>query len=154
MEEDGATRLSFWDETGVTGGDLASFIKAFDGTTNVLLMIERRESKALCGAFWVTQIHPGHQAFVSMWMRHEHRGTVTVEAAALALSYTFDSLAVQQVWSITPWFNAGALCRHMGFEQVAVLPEFCQLAVGTGDVFLYRLTKDRWNHGKHFHKGI
>src|SRR6186997_2862930 len=54
MEEDGATSLAFWDETGYpTSGDLSSFIRAFDGVPGkVLILVERKDTQQLCGAIW------------------------------------------------------------------------------------------------------
>src|SRR6476469_4322939 len=50
MEDDGATPLAFWDETGfATSGDLASFIRAFDGVPGkVLILVERKDTQQLC----------------------------------------------------------------------------------------------------------
>ena len=142
MEDDGATVQAFWDDQ--MACDLASFIKTFDGAPNkVLLLIERTDTGHLCGCFWVTQITPGHQAFVGMWMHSEARGALSVEAAKKALAYTFDAGGFRQLWALTPWHRAGALCRRTGFRAVAQLPQFTN---DRRDVTVYRLTKEAF-HG-------
>lgn len=143
MEEHGDTRRAFWDEAMLdTGGDLASFIKAFDGATNkLLLLIARTDTNKLCGCFWASQIQMGHQAFVGMWMQSASRGSLTVSAAQAALRYTFDTIQARHLWALTPWAHAGTLCRRMGFRAVSVLPEFCQWDSCWKDVTIYRLTR-------------
>ena len=149
MEDDQATRACFWDEANLeTGADLASFIQAFEGVTSKqLLMIERCDTGLLCGCFWVTQIQPNHQAFVSMWMHSDARGPMSGVAAHMALNYTFTRWNLGQVFAMTPWANAGALCRMMGFSRTAVLPDFCKWTDGKFlPVSIYRLVREalRW----------
>lgn len=128
MEEDGATKRAFWDEAlDEDGADLVSFVRTFDNAPNKrLLMIERTDTGLLCGAFWIMQIQPGHQAFVSMWMHTGSRGTRSIAAAQHALRYTFDTWDLRHVWALTPWHGAGTLCRRMGFTREAILRQFCQ----------------------------
>lgn len=146
MEDDGATKQAFWDEADrATGGDLASFVCGFEGATNKLLMlVERLDTGKLCGCLWVTQIVPGHQAFIGQWMQQEARGAMAVEAAHLTIKGLFDVVGVQQVWAFTPWLGAGALCRRMGFTKLATLPNYCQWEGRGKDVALYQLTRARW----------
>lgn len=153
MEDDGATKQAFWDEACFeTGGDLASFIKAFDGPQRLLLMIENIETGQLCGCFWVSQMVSGHQAFISMWMHKSARGASAVEAARLALQYTFAAGDFRQLWALTPWIGAGALCRKMGFVLTADLPQFCHWQQNFLNVSVYRLTKEAWD-GLNLQKG-
>lgn len=145
MEEDGATKQAFWDEAMLeTGGDLASFVRAFDGPQRLLLMIERLDTQQLCGCFWVSQIAMGHQAFVSMWMHKSSRGPLSLDASRLALSYTFETTGAKHLWALTPWPAAGALCRTNGFQRVGTLKEFCRWGDGYKDVTMYRLTNERF----------
>jgi len=146
MEDDGATKQAFWDEAYLeTGGDLASFVQAFSATNKLLLMIERRDTKALCGAFWVTQMVPGHQAFVGMWMQKGSRGRYSKEAARLALTYTFSTGQFRQLWALTPWSSAYALCLRMGFMPTALLDEFCHWQNDYKNVWVLRLTKEAFD---------
>lgn len=151
MEDDGATRQAFWDDAYLdTGGDMASFVGAFEGTYNKgLLMVERLDTHELCGAFWATNIVRGHQAFASMWMHTAARGQMTVEAAHLALANMFEVLKIRQIWSMTPWVGASALCLRMRFEHVAVMPDYCQWDGQLKSVHLYRLTKERFDARPH-----
>lgn len=146
MEDDGATKRAFWDEAYLdTGGDCASFISAFEGAANkILLLVERLDTGLLCGCIWVTQVVPGHQAFTSQWMQRSARGRRSLEAAQLVLRGLFEVVRVQQVWAMTPWLAAGALCRRLGFVQQATLPDYCIWEYKTIDVTLYRLTKAQW----------
>lgn len=147
MEDDGATKQTLWDEAHLeAGADLVSFVQLFNSTQRLLLMIERVDTGLLCGCFWVSQMTLGHQAFVSMWMQKGSRGAYSVEAARLALAYTFAAGAYQQLWALTPWVSAGALCHQMGFALVAVLPQFCWWPPRMKDVHVYRLTREafRW----------
>ena len=154
MEEDGATHQAFWDEpSGEMGADLANFVRLFSGADRVLLMIERTDTGNLCGCFWVSQMTPGHQAFVGMWMHNEARGGLSVEAARLALQYTFEMGHFRQLWALTPWPAAGALCRATGFALVARLKDFCQWEQAYKDVQIFRLTKEAWD-GIYFPQGI
>lgn len=146
MEEDGATKQAFWDEAHLeNGADLASFVQMFSGPQRLLLMIERRETGKLCGCFWVSQMVPGHQAFVGMWMRKSARGACSTEAAQLALAYTFEIGAFRQLWALTPWVNAAVLCQQMGFVEIACLPEFCQWASDYKDIHVLRLTREAFD---------
>mgnify|MGYP001559356118 CR=1 FL=1 len=145
MEDDQATRDCFWDEANLeTGADLGSFIQAFEGVASKqLLMIERCDTGMLCGCFWVAQIQPNHQAFVSMWMHKDARGPMSGKAAHMALNYTFTRWNLMQVFAMTPWASAGTLCKMMGFTKTAVLPDFCKWTDGSMlPVSLYRLTKE------------
>lgn len=146
MEDDGATKQAFWDETDpATGADLASFVRLFSGQDRRLLMIERVDTGKLCGCFWVSQMQLGHQAFVGMWMQTSARGRKTDEAARLALRWTFEHGVFRQLWALTPWTDAKALCRRMGFRHVAELPEFCQWRSDYRTVHLLRLTKEAYD---------
>ena len=145
MEEDGATKQALWDEVGETGADLVSFVKAFADPSRLLLMIERLDTGALCGCFWVTQMSPGHQAFVGMWMQHAARGPLSVEAARLALAHTFEYGQFRQLWAVTPWRAAAALCRRMGFLHTATLEAFCIWDGQPKDVLVLRLTKEAFD---------
>lgn len=145
MEDDGATKRAFWDETGDTGADLVSFVRSFADPNKLLLMIERQETGQLCGCFWVNQIVVGHQAFVGMWIKTDTRGPVSVEAARMALAYTFDHGQFRQLWAVTPWREAAALCRRVGFVTVAELPEFCLWQGKSLGVWVLRLTKEAFN---------
>lgn len=145
MEDDGGTRQAFWDETDPeTGGDLASFIKAFDGTKNrLLLMVEGLDAKQLIGCIWFAEIAVGHQAFGSIWMHKMARGQRTLEACSLALRHAFESFQLRQVWSITPWPTAGMLCERLGYREVTRLPDFCKRGEDFLDVMIYRVTKEQ-----------
>lgn len=138
MEDDGATKQAFWDDA---QGDLVSFVQMFAGPERLLLMIERIDTGTLCGCFWVSQMVPGHQAFVGMWMQRWHRGPVTVDAARLALDYVFAAGNFRQLWALTPWLSGMAICRRMGFEDVAVLPKFCRDGETERAVHVYRLRR-------------
>jgi RimJ/RimL family protein N-acetyltransferase len=116
-------------------------------------MIERLDTGQLCGCFWVSQMVPGHQAFVGMWMKQEARGLYSIEAAAQALRYTFEAGQFRQLWALTPWANAAALCQRMGFQAVASLDDFCLVGTRTKSVHVFRLTKEAWN-GQHLPQGI
>ncbi len=146
MEDDGATKHAFWDDAYLpTGGDCASFICAFEGATNkILMLVERVDTGKLCGCLWVTQVVPGHHAFLSQWMQQEARGPLALEAAQMVIRGLFEIVHLRQIWAMTPWVAAGALCRRCGFERVAVLPDHCLWESGTKDVSLYRLTRPRW----------
>lgn len=148
MEDDGATRQSFWDEGDSNlCGDLASFVKAFDGGTNkVLLMVEDQTVKQLVGCIWFTEIRQGHQAFASIWMKKSHRGQPSVDASRLALNYVFTVNQLKQVWSITPWPVAGRLCQKLGYKLVARLTNFFRRNDDFKDVLLYRLARESY-HG-------
>lgn len=146
MEEDGATKQAFWDEAHPeTGADLVSFVRLFSDTSKMLLMIERTDTGKLCGCFWVSQMIPGHQAFVGMWMQAGSRGALSVEAARLALAYTFQWGSFHHLWALTPWPTAGALCRRVGFTFVATLEAFCVWKGRAIPVRLYRLTKEAFD---------
>lgn len=155
MEEDGGTRQAFWDETDqATGGDLANFIKSFDGAKNrLLLMVECLDAKQLIGCIWFSEISVGHQAFGSIWMHKTARGQRTLEACLLALHYAFDSFQLRHIWSITPWSTAGILCERLGYREVTRLPEFCKRGEEFLDVMVYRVTKEQCN-GINIQKGI
>ena len=143
MEDDGATKQAFWDDTHPeTGADLVSFVKLFSGTDRVLLMIERLDTGKLCGCFWGGQVAIGHQAFVGMWRCKEARGACSVDAARVALRYTFQVGAFQQLWALTPWRVAGVLCRKMGFEPSGILQKFCQDGPYGRDVTIYHLAQE------------
>ena len=47
-----------------------------------------------------------------------------MEAVHLALGYAFEALGMQQVWGVTPWHTARALCVRCGFAVMAEIPEF------------------------------
>lgn len=143
MEEDGATAHTFWDETGFpTSGDLCSFIRSFDGVPGKLLtMVERTDTEQLCGAIWFTNMVVGHQAYATMWMAKDARGVIALEAAQLVLPPLFRMFNLQQLWAVTPWANAGAMCRRVGFKRWCVLPGYCQWEGQPKDVWLYRLTR-------------
>ena len=147
MEDDGATKQAFWDEAycGETGGDLVSFVRAFSEPSRLLWLIESHDTHQLCGSFWVTQMVPGHQAFVGMWMRKEARGACSREAARLALRETFEAGGFRQLWALTPWAPAAALCRRMGFVYFTALPDFCQWQGTLKMVRIFRLTKEAFN---------
>lgn len=146
MEDDGATKQAFWDEAmWETGGDLASFMRGFDGPQKLLLLIERVDTGQLCGCFWVTQMSLGHQAFVGMWMQSGARGALSVEGARLSLRYTFDVTEAKQLWALTPWPKAAALCIRTQFELVAILPDFCRWEGKDKDVRVYRLTREAFH---------
>ena len=146
MEDDGATKQALWDEAYLpTGGDLNSFIRAFDTTQKLLLLIERTDTQALCGAFWVAQMSPGHQAFVSLWMQKGARGVPTTDAARLALRYTFEVGQFRQLRALTPWDTAEGLCLRMGFTLVAELEDFCQWRTEYKVVHLLRLTREAFD---------
>lgn len=152
MEDDGATKQAFWDEAlDEDGADLASFARTFDNSPSKrLLMIERIDTGLLCGAFWVMQIQPGHQAFVGMWMHTDSRGPLSVEAAHKSLRLTFEAWSLVQVWAMTPWKSAGALCRKMGFKKEATFHKFCQFESGSFlPVSLYRLEREAFNGISH-----
>ena len=146
MEADGATKQAFWDDAHLaTGGDLASFVCAFEGAANkILMLVERLETGQLCGCIWVTQLVPGHQAFTSQWMHRNARGPCALEAAQLVLRGLFEVIGIRQVWAMTPWLAAGALCRRLGFTRMTILPDYCLWESGAKDVSLYRLTKAQW----------
>lgn len=145
MEDDGSTDRAFWDETGfATSGDLASFIRAFDGVPGkLLIMVVRNDTNKLCGAIWLTQLVYGHQAFVSMWMTKEARGPIALDAATLVLPPLFRMLELQQLWAVTPWPQAGAMCRRVGFTKWNRLPSYCKWHGQIKDAWLYRLTRER-----------
>jgi RimJ/RimL family protein N-acetyltransferase len=147
MEEDGATALAFWDETGFsTSGDLNSFVRAFDGAPGkVLILVERIDidPPQLCGAIWLTNLVYGHQGFVSMWMTKDTRGAIAKDAATLVLPSLFTLFNLQQLWAVTPWANAGAMCRRVGFKRWCLLPSYCQWEGHPKDVQLYRLTREQ-----------
>lgn len=145
MEEDGATPYAFWDETGfATSGDLACFIRSFDGVAGKLVvMVEHLQTQQLCGAIFFVNMVQGHQAYVTMWMAKAYRGVLALEAAQLVLPPVFRMFAWQQLWAVTPWPNAGAMCRRVGFQRWCLLPGYCQWEGKAKDVWLYRLTRER-----------
>lgn len=147
MEDDGATKQAFWDDAYLaTGGDCASFICAFEGAANkILMLVERLDTGQLCGCIWVTQIVPGHQAFTSQWMQKSARGRRSVEAARLVLRGLFEVVQVRQVWAMTPWRAAGALCQRLGFVHMTTLQDYCLWESEPKDVALYRLTKGQFD---------
>lgn len=147
MEEDDATRYAFWDDTGfATSGDLATFVRAFDGAPGKLLVMVERTDMArpqLCGAIWLTNMVYGHQAFVSMWAAKSARGPIALEAATLVLPSLFRFFDLQQLWAITPWANAAAMCRRVGFKKWVILPGYCRWEGQIKNVWMYRLRREQ-----------
>lgn len=141
IEDDGSMHSAFWDDA---EGDLAGFVRAFDGVPGKLLvMVEHVAEQQLCGAIWLTNLVVGHQAFVSMWMRKEYRGPMALEAAKLFLPPIFRFYDLQQLWAVTPWPAAGAMCRRVGFKRWVVLPGYCQWDGKPKDVWMYRLKREQ-----------
>ena len=148
MEDDGATQQAFWDRAFYpdTCGDLASFIKVFDGTPGVhLAMVQGPPDQKLIGCIWVSDLMPGHQAFISIWMQRQSRA-YAMEAGRQALDYVFAAWHLKQIWAVTPWQRALALGIRLGFHHVACLPQYCRFPTRTYDVHVLRLTKEAW-HG-------
>lgn len=152
MEEAGDTQRAFWDRAmwPEIGGDLASFIKAFDGVpTTVLLLVEGPPAQQLIGCLWLSELIKDHQAFLSIWMSKSGRPYAR-EASKQAIDYAFTGWNLAQLWAITPWAGAANLARRMGFERVAVLPDYCRFPETNYDVTVLRLTKARWGNGVDF----
>ena len=145
IEDHQAALRCFWDQAilPTTGGDLASFVKTFDGTPGrFLLMVESIRSNQLCGCLWFTEIQPGHQAFISIFMAKAARGKATEEASALAIRYAMESYQLRQLWAVTPWPDAAHLCERMGFWREAILPDFAWVRGERYPVMVFRLTRE------------
>jgi hypothetical protein len=141
IEDDGAMAHAFWDDP---AGELGSFVRAFDGVAGKLLvMVEHVKDQQLGGLIWLTNLVVGHQAFVSMWMRKDYRGPVALEAAKLFLPPIFALYDLQQMWAVTPWAKAGAMCQRVGFKRWCLLPGYCQWEGQPKDVQLYRLKREQ-----------
>ena len=113
-DEDCAARC-FWDQAilPATAGDLANFIKAFEGVSNrLLLMVEVLNGSRLVGCCWFTEIQVGHQAFGSIFMVKTARGPMAEEAARLAIGYIFTLADLEQLWGLTPWPEAAAFVQR------------------------------------------
>lgn len=149
MEEEGAIPSAFWDRAmhPETCGDLASFIKTFDGNpSNVLLMVQGVLNGSCIGCLWLSEIVPDHQAFLSIWMSRKFRHSAR-EASRQAIDYAFTTWNLAQLWAITPWSGAMNLAKRMGFKHEAILPEFCRFPNHNYDVHVLCLKKVRWENG-------
>ena len=148
LEREGLIQKAFWDRaiTPETCGDLASFIKTFDGNPSTqLAMIEGPPDGKLIGCIWCSEIVPQHQAFISIAVTKAGRPSA-MEAGVHAITYAFRSWSLHQLWAITPWHGALALATQLGFQKVATLPDYCRFPDRVYDAHLLRLTKEAW-HG-------
>lgn len=145
MEAEGATKRVFWERamTPETAGDLASFIKTFDGVPSTQLALVSGEEGSLIGCIWVSDVTPGHQAFISIWMSKAGL-PYSMEASRKALDYSFTQWSLAQLWAVTPWHRALALAVRLGFKKVGTMPAYCRWPSGPLDVHILRLTKEQW----------
>lgn len=156
MEAEGATHRAFWDRASFpdTCGDLASFIKAFDGNPSTqLALVEGPPDQRLIGCIWVSDVIPTHQAFISIWMKRgsqEH----AIDAGRQVIDYSFATWNLRQLWAVTPWQRAMALAVRLRFRRVAVMPEYCRYGEHLYDVHVLRLTKEQWNADTSHHSSI
>lgn len=145
IEDHHASLRCFWDQGRLpdVGGDLVNFVKTFDGTPGrLLLMVEGLLSRQLCGCLWFTEMQPGYQAFISIFMAKAARGKATEEAARLAIRYSLDTYNFRQLWAATPWPDAAYLCQRMGFEPEATLRDFAMVDGQLHAVRVFRLTRN------------
>ncbi len=145
IEECGAGPKLFWGshDPATIHSDLTAFVKFFDDTqTRCLLVVTTPDAQEIAGAIWFDDFVPQYRCFGSIFIRPKYAGAPAMEAVHLALNYAFTALDVRQVWGVTPWKTAKALCQRCGFDVVATLPGLTQLDGIPRDVTILRKMRE------------
>lgn len=128
-------------------GDLEHFCRFFgEETGRQLFIVQAIEKDELAGFLWLDDVVPFHRGIGSVFMSPAYRGKAAAEAVRLFCDYCFTNMGIQSIWGVTPWPEAANLIMGVGFERMALLPQFAMVKGISHDVRIFRLLKEQF-HG-------
>ncbi|HYE89536.1 MAG TPA: GNAT family protein [Terriglobales bacterium] len=147
MEAEGATAKVFHAQQGpeTERGDLVEFVRYFDDPKRVLLIMAEPDTKDLVGMVWFDDVVAGHRAAINIFYARKVWGARSRAATREAITWAFQTLGVASMWGYTPHRTAVRHGQALGFQIVAVLPEFARVGGRPQDVTILRLLRSEWD---------
>jgi len=126
-------------------GDLEHFCRYFsEDSGRLLFIVQNTNMDEIAGFLWFDDVIPNTRAIGSVFMALGYRGKAGIEAVRLFCDYGFEELKLQAIWGVTPWPQAARLITEVGFDRMAVLPDFAQVDGIDHDVRVFRLRKEQF----------
>lgn len=126
-------------------GDLEHFCRFFsEDTGRQLFIVQSVDKDELAGFLWLDDIVPFHRGIGSLFISPAYRGKAAAEAVRLFCDYCFTNIGLQSIWGVTPWPQAAHLITEIGFERIAILPNFALVQDIPHDVRIFRLMKEHF----------
>lgn len=137
----------FWGlhETESRHGDLEHFCRYFsEESGRQLFIMEAVQKDEIAGFLWLDEVVPSYRGIGSIFMSPAYRGKAATEAVRLFCDYIFTYVELQSIWGVTPWPQAARIITEVGFERVAVLPQFALVQGISYDVRIFRLLREQF----------
>lgn len=143
VEDAGASTTLFYAQPGLDAqrGDLQEFVGYFTDPKRLVYLAQSTKNDELAGMVWFDDIQPGHRAAINVFFRRRAWGHPAREAVRLACLHAFERLRVQSIWAYTPWPAAWRMGEALGFQHIALLPEFVLIHGTPHDIRIMRLRK-------------
>ena len=143
VDEQGADKLFYAQQgDGAVRGDLVEFTRYFSDESRQLFICQAPDAGPVMGFVWLDDIAPAHRAAINVFFRRAHWGHAAREMASLVIRYGFEVLHLHAVWAFTPWPLAVRMGDALGFERIAVLPDFIRVDGESHAVTIMRKTRD------------
>lgn len=122
-------------------GDLQEFVSYFTDPKRIVLLAQSHATKDFAGLVWFDDVVAGHRAAINVFFRRRAWGHPARDAVRLACMHAFDHLRLQSIWAYTPWPAAWRMGEALGFQHIALLPEFVLINGTPHDIRIMRLRK-------------
>lgn len=130
-------------------GDLAYFCDYFAPQHGrQLLICQAKVDESIAGFIWFDDIIPQYRGMANLFFRRKFFGSVAFEAGKMALTFAFEALNLKALWALTPWREANAYAKRLGFQSITTLPQFTLIDQKPTDMQLLRLTVEDYLNGR------